>query len=1031
MEPLTNFFLGVVFIILLVIGFQGYRMGILLKMGLRNVTRRKVNTLIVVLGLMIGTSIISGSLVVGDTLKNMFTKGVYDSYHETDEVIFTYDQNGSYAFFDEDVYEDIKILVENDPQLSTKVEGLSPEILTPISVFDVDTNLSESEVTLVGFDYQRSTVFGGFTLEKGGKTTGENLGENEALVNEWLAEEIDIEDGHYLQIFYGENLSKIYRVTVVKNEGRAGYGWGYGVGSGYNVFIPLHHAQKLLNQTDKINYIKVSNVGGVRDGMEKSDDVEKLLTPHLYTPNSVLFLRKAKQESVENAIEGSEQLQQLFMVMGIFTIIAGIMLVINIFVMLAEERKSEMGMSRAVGMKRRHLMYMFLFEGSSYSVLSALVGTIVGLGVAAVIIYAFSRIFIPEGDFNPMEFFTFTLDSLVIAFCAGLLITLLTIWYSSRKVSKLNIIRAIRNIPEPRYQRHELSEVDPTLPIIRQMKIRIHDLMLRHYEYILILTGVFLVLAAFVKLAVPMYHKEWAGYGGLSLAIYGVGLLLRRYVPDRWAFTIAGAAVLTLWALPFDHYEILFGVEMEGEMEMFVISGLFMVSSALMIILYNDHLILGTLIKIFGRFRSLAPIFKMAVSYPMNSRFRTGMTVGMFALIIFTITVLAMIMGLIGGNIDKITEEQSGGYDMVVRNNNPDTPLTGISAEIARDDNNLSSNDFSEIVPLYTSFSLFYAMDGDMSEEKRNEEIEKNRNLTIGEFQKKAEWYDIIGCTGQFFEESDYQLEDWDKDSYKDYTDAWKAVQENDSLAIVDISVLPEHYGPNVEGLALGVGDYAFIRDALNHSKTVKVVGITKQGIVRGIFVVGSVVTEEFDTKSSSIALVKFNDELSDKEQERIAKDLESEMVIYGIQTFVIKQELEDSLRAITNFFYLLEAFLGLGLIVGIAGLGIITIRAVTERRQQVGMLRAIGFKRSMIHMCFLIESSFIALLGIVLGVVLGIVLALRMWLEEFEGVDFVVPWSTLLLISLISYVFTFICTYGPSTKAAKISPAEALRYVG
>ena len=95
------------------------------------------------------------------------------------------------------------------------------------------------------------------------------------------------------------------------------------------------------------------------------------------------------------------------------------------------------------------------------------------------------------------------------------------------------------------------------------------------------------------------------------------------------------------------------------------------------------------------------------------------------------------------------------------------------------------------------------------------------------------------------------------------------------------------------------------------------------------------------------------------------------------------------------------------------------------------GELRAMGFKRNMVHMSFLIESSFIALLGIVLGVVLGIVLSVRIWIDGFEEVDFIVPWNTIIIISIISYVFTFICTYGPSTKAAKVAPAEALRYVG
>ena len=42
----------------------------------------------------------------------------------------------------------------------------------------------------------------------------------------------------------------------------------------------------------------------------------------------------------------------------------------------------------------------------------------------------------------------------------------------------------------------------------------------------------------------------------------------------------------------------------------------------------------------------------------------------------------------------------------------------------------------------------------------------------------------------------------------------------------------------------------------------------------------------------------------------------------------------------------LIQGFLGLGLLVGVAALGVISARAVVERRQQIGVMRAIGFRR-------------------------------------------------------------------------------------
>ena len=64
--------------------------------------------------------------------------------------------------------------------------------------------------------------------------------------------------------------------------------------------------------------------------------------------------------------------------------------------------------------------------------------------------------------------------------------------------------------------------------------------------------------------------------------------------------------------------------------------------------------------------------------------------------------------------------------------------------------------------------------------------------------------------------------------------------------------------------------------------------------------------------------------------------------------------------------------FMGLGLIVGVAALGVISARSVVERRQQIGVLRAIGFRKRMVQLAFLLESSFVALSAIVVGTGLG-----------------------------------------------------------
>ena len=106
------------------------------------------------------------------------------------------------------------------------------------------------------------------------------------------------------------------------------------------------------------------------------------------------------------------------------------------------------------------------------------------------------------------------------------------------------------------------------------------------------------------------------------------------------------------------------------------------------------------------------------------------------------------------------------------------------------------------------------------------------------------------------------------------------------------------------------------------------------------------------------------------------AKKLQTAFMANGLQADSMKKLLNEAIAASLVFDRLLEGFLGLGLIVGVAALGVVTARAVVERRQQIGVLRAIGYQRRMVQASLLIESSFIALTAILVGTVLGLIVA-------------------------------------------------------
>lgn len=125
---------------------------------------------------------------------------------------------------------------------------------------------------------------------------------------------------------------------------------------------------------------------------------------------------------------------------------------------------------------------------------------------------------------------------------------------------------------------------------------------------------------------------------------------------------------------------------------------------------------------------------------------------------------------------------------------------------------------------------------------------------------------------------------------------------------------------------------------------------------------------------------------------------------------------------------------MGLGLIVGVAALSVITARSVVERRQQIGVLRSIGFQRRMIQAAFLLESSFVALTAIVVGTALGLALGFNIVSDQakqpsWDNITFTVPWLTLGAVFLLVYAVALVTTLAPAVRSSRVYPAEALRY--
>jgi putative ABC transport system permease protein len=149
------------------------------------------------------------------------------------------------------------------------------------------------------------------------------------------------------------------------------------------------------------------------------------------------------------------------------------------------------------------------------------------------------------------------------------------------------------------------------------------------------------------------------------------------------------------------------------------------------------------------------------------------------------------------------------------------------------------------------------------------------------------------------------------------------------------------------------------------------------------------------------------------------------------LQASTIGDELRlvDGVRGLLNM--ILQGFMGVGLVAGVAALGTLSTRAVVERRRQIGVLRALGFSARSVGGGLLVESAVVALLGAGLGVGIGLFVASNT--VTFLGrlnpeLRFSVPWEQIGLVVVVSLAAALLMTVLPARAAGRLTPAEALR---
>lgn len=980
--------LGIAFGILVVLALRN---PVLVRLGVRNFGRRRARTGLIVLGLMLGTTIVAAALVTGDTMSHTIRTTATAALGESDEVVSAKgavddipgdlgDASGI-RWFPETVAGEIRSTL--GPELA---DGVVNVVVDNTALKSPRTGKGEPSAMLFAADPAAMDGFSPIVGSDGRELSLADLPSGEAYLNVDAADELGARPGDTVIAYPAGKPAYLKVRDVVRFNGAAT--------ADAALLLPLHEVQVYYGRFHDVLGVMISNRGTGAGAVALSDEVAQTLGPTL--EDHALEVKTIKQDAIEAADEAGSAFMAFFTTFGSFSIAAGILLIFLIFVMLAAERRGELGIARAIGTRRGHLTEMFTFEGAAYDVVAAAVGAILGAIVAYGMVFLMARAFGAEdADAGLQVQYAFTWQSLLIAFALGVLLTLVVVAFSAWRVSTMTIATAIRNLPEP--------------PVVRRRRR-------------VVLGGVGLALGTL--LVVTAGNAATPIMLGVSLLIVSLVPFARLVgIPDRVAYTVSGLVIVVLLMLPWSAWESVFG-QLSMNFSTWIVSGLMIVIGAVWVIVYNADLLLGAVMAILGRVKALAPLLRMSMAYPLRSRFRTGTTLAMFTLVVFTLVTGSVSTGSFQSAFNDV-DTFGGGFD-IRAGTGARAAIPDIRAEL---DYRLGRR--ARDYPVVASQSVLAV---------------EARQLGTG---RPFEEYHVRGLDSSFLSHTTFQLGAIAR-GYTDSRDVWTALRKHRGLAVVDglvvqrrdqwgFQVMPSDF--RITGFNADEGKPfdpvpVEVLDKQSGKKTrLTVIGVLADSApfeMSGLSASQSTLAAAFPGRTAPT--IHYFTVAPGVDAGAAADRLEGAFLSNGLEAESIQKVVDDSIAANRTFNRLIQGFMALGLVVGVAALGVISARAVVERRQQIGVMRAIGFRRTMIQAVFLLESSFVALTSIVVGTALGLLLGWNIVQDSrktpsWANLEMVVPWSDLVLIFVAVYAVALLATLAPAIRASRIAPAEALRY--
>lgn len=670
--------------VLLVLVGLGVSNPLLWRMGVRNIRRHRAQTLIMVCGLMFFSAFLTASFGLQDSFSHSIEADRLAKVGDVDESVtgpFTQEQVQSFL---------AHIRQQATVQAATAIyfDTLAVELHTQ------RTGITRTNQYILALPPDFDQVYGALKDDQGHLVSIADLRPGEVLLSHSAVASLDIKPGDRLQIMLnGQDTSLDATVRAILSNDPIVTGGELAIDAAYpEILFPLATLQQFTlrsaHRTLPPNTICIKNVGGTGNSQAVLNFLERFFhTPidtHAPTPtpfqSTLIHALNPGQigESGWSPVAGksdfldSSAARQFDLLLPVFTGLlasAGLLLLVLLCLFLAADRRVELGIARAVGLQRSHLTQTLLIECCGYSLLAAIPGVLLGMGILGLELLTFSNL--PSLSFRsasvPLHLWV-SWQSLLTVIGLGVLTTLAATWASAMRIGYSSIVTAIRNLDDLSVQTKlktllgELTSA-PTLAFRGAAFLRL--------LWALVVRGPLCLLLGLLILYLGQGPSTgWLENLGIVVLIGGAGLLLTWLcsacrIPlelGRWlGGTLiglgwlvyglqAGSSVLLFVftsTLPPDQFEL------SDFLPNVLLGMLVPLVGMVMLIMVNSDSLATALHLIIRRMRGLAPISRPSMAYPLTFRFRTGVATSLLSLVLFlVILVLTNNLGIGQRDVD-------------------------------------------------------------------------------------------------------------------------------------------------------------------------------------------------------------------------------------------------------------------------------------------------------------------------------------------------------------------------------------------